>query len=720
MDSSATSVDVTASLPIWLLSLLIFSALLFAIWSYRRTLPPVKPALRIVLTLLRWGSICGAIIIFTQPVIEIKTYLGEPATVSILVDRSASMDLQQGGVDKVSQVENLFGSDEYRDFQRRYNTRILGFADSVVSQAGSITEDVLDIPFQIGTNISRAIMEANSGLSLNPPAATFIISDGAHNVGPDPSRLARTNRTPIWTIGIGSSESSRDLMIRSVSVNPVVYQNSKTPVEVGYRCIGVAGEQVILSLHDSRGKVIERKNFTPSSSFSEGSLSFEIEVNTSGRQRFVAAISRFDDEMTFDNNQRSFYLNVLASRMRVLVMAGPPDNGLGDLIRRMKGDEHVELILRITRRGSFYEGGWLDKDELAKVDVVFLHHFPVKSNDKAKLSEFVERIKEANLPICFIDGGQTNLSRFALFADLLPVRIKSNVQLLSEDQVIPVRRHAIIADPDQPDFTIGWSGLPPLIFNTRGFVPDPHGEVLAEFANLDDMSRFPAIVISEAGGMRTAAILGRNLWRWGLASPGEEGIMEPFLSRLIRWLAVRKVHKRVDIEFDKEMFSTHESVGFNVTVQNESYLPIDGAEVRVVISLDDTVGSEIILDGIGQGRYRGFFLPWDEGEYFLNVEASVEGEVIGSDQDRIAVEPFNIELFDAKMNEELLRSIGEFSGGGYVQATDADSLFSSLDIPSEIREDVKRWEFWGRGWILAVIIIMLGIEWFIRARTGML
>jgi len=149
-------------------------------------------------------------------------------------------------------------------------------------------------------------------------------------------------------------------------------------------------------------------------------------------------------------------------------------------------------------------------------------------------------------------------------------------------------------------------------------------------------------------------------------------------------------------------------------------LQLDDAIVSAEISVGDTIGSETVLDGIGQGRYRGMFQPWGEGEYRIRALAVIEDSEIGTDQGRITVEPFSIELLDARLNEELLRAVGEFSGGGYITPNQADSLFLNLNIPPDERQETKRWELWGKGWILTVIVILLAVEWFIRIRMGML
>ncbi|MBT7789794.1 MAG: VWA domain-containing protein [Calditrichaeota bacterium] len=720
MNAETSTMHIVANIPVWILLFSILAALVFSIWAYKRTWPPTGLTIRWTLIMLRWGALIGGILIISHPELELKENLLEPASIGVLIDQSASMSITQGEVDRQQIVRDILNSQSFSDLNKRQRLNLFTFSDSLSERYNNveIPEDVS--ANGIGTNISRAWMEAYDKLALSPPAALIMISDGVHNSGPDPIRLARTARTAIYTIGVGSSEKYRDIMLLNVSANPVVYQGSTNPVEIGFRCIGAAGKSLTIAIKNSNGKLIVRKQLTVTSDYYEGTEFFDIVINQPGKRRFQVEISTIENELTTDNNHRSFYMNVLASKMRVLLMSGPPDNGLGDIVRKLSNDDHIELIQRTSRSGSFYEGDWPDTDMLGKVDVVILHHFPIKSTNSNKLKEFAEAVKESELPLGFFDGGTIDYNKLKLFESILPVTVRKYPKPRVEGQVIPNQRHAIIADPEEINFSAEWLGLPPLKYNPDRFDFGKHVNVLAEFHTLELLDRFPAIVVSETGGVKSVAILGNDLWRWGLVSTVDEGVIGPLLSRLVRWLAVRKAGKRVELTFDKELFSNQESVAFSVSVFNENYFPLEDALVSAVISKSDTVGGETLLTGIGAGRYRGIFQPYGEGEYQIKASASLDGLNLGEDIGRITVEPFNIELLDAKLNEQLLKSVAEFSGGAYFQSSQVDSLFDSLDLPLTEREEITRWQLWGRGWILAIIVGLLTIEWFIRIRTGML
>ncbi|MDP8240611.1 MAG: vWA domain-containing protein [Candidatus Hatepunaea meridiana] len=715
-----TSFKILTNYSLWLVVLGLLAAAGFALWSYRRTVPPTGNWLRGLLTFLRWGALSCGILLIAHPEIEIHRSFQEPADLLVLIDRSSSMGLVQTGSDRVNLVTQLITSDDFKRLEKAYNLRLFGFSDSLESEWNDITAALNNTPDGVGTDLGQSWMQALEEYSGEKPAAILLVSDGAHNMGADPARLARIAHVPIWAIGVGSTQAVKDIMIRSVSVNPVVYQDSKVPVEVGYRGVGASGTKVNVILRDADRKRIAAHQIRFSGDFSETTLMFEIPVKKPGRQKYSVEIERLDDELTYDNNKRSFYLNVLANRMRVLVMTGPPDQGLGDLIRRLKKDDNVELTQRTTKGKGFYEGDWPNIDIIGKTDVLVLHHFPVRSNSKKKLESFVANVVDKELPVAFIDGGALDPNRLKLIEPLLPLTLDRTRVKLLRGQVFPIRRHSVIADPEATDITIGWSDLPPVLFFNNAYKMKPQSTVLAEFVDEESLKRFPAIVISDAGGTKSSALLIRDLWRWGLAKPGDEGVVEPLLERLVRWLAVRKIDKRVKIVFDREIFSNQEQVGFTVIVLDENYLPLDGVNVLAKVAKGKEPGGHAALTGIGQGRYRGSFQSWGEGEYSVSVKATVDEQLIGEDRGTVTAEPFSIELLDTRLNEELMRSIGEASQGGYVSISSADSLLNTFDFQPVDREIVNTIQLWGKGWLLALIIGLLAVEWLIRVRVGML
>lgn len=721
MTDSALSLHLTAAQPVWLLFVALAAVMLFSVWTYRRTNPPVSPALRVVLGSLRALGLGAGLWLIWQPILEVSRSVEEPATVLVLVDRSASMSLIQGGLDRQQQLDRLLQSAGFRALEAKSTALRFTFADSL---HGPLRE-LGHLPAAVGpaTNIAEALSRATKSVQPARSAALILISDGANNSGANPTRLARFALAPIYAIGIGSSAATRDLMISEVAANPVVYQGSRAPIEVSYRAVGADGVTFDVVLRGSDGETLGRRTVTAAGAFVEGKVAFEPAIEKAGRQHFRIEIPALKDELTPDNNRRIVTINALVNRMRVLVMAGPPDYGLGDLIRRLRADEHIELTTRTTRSGGFYEGDWPDERSLGQTDVLILHHFPMRQNPPDRVAALAAVIVNRDLPLCLIDGGALDAELLKPFAERLPVVATRDPSSVQTAQVVPLRRHAVIAEPEDVGFAEKWASLPPLTYRTGAWEPAPQAELLAEFS-APGAAKSPAILVMEKEGTKGAALLMRDLWRWGLASPGPEGVTEPMLGRLVRWLAVRRSEKRVQLTFSKDQFSIREPVTFSAAVFDENYRPFDGAEVTAEVSSAGREAVRSLLvgggDGGGQGLYRGTFQPWGEGEYQVTVRAVVDGIGLGEDKGSVVALPFSIELLDTRLNESLLRAVAEASGGRYAPADSAEALLSGINITPETVQQQRRWELWGGWGHLAGAILCLALEWFIRMRLGML
>ena len=66
---------------------------------------------------------------------------------------------------------------------------------------------------------------------------------------------------------------------------------------------------------------------------------------------------------------------------------------------------------------------------------------------------------------------------------------------------------------------------------------------------------------------------------------------------------------------------------------------------------------------------------------------------------------------------ELLKRLGELSGGGFFAPGEVDSLFLLLDF--EVQTVVKKSEvqLWNQPWLLGLAVICLALEWIIRKRN---
>jgi len=626
------------------------------------------------------------------------------------------MNLQQANPAPEVQIRSILKSSQFEQLQSRINVETFVFADTI-SEWTNFPNN-LDNASGQRTAIGTALTSVTQQTDVIMPSMIMLISDGANNSGIDPVRVARLSSVPITAIGVGSEQASFDLMITDIVVNPIVYQGSRIPVEVNFRALDAKERPFEVILRDREGKALGRTQYTPTDSYSDGKISFEVPVDSAGRVQFRAEIPVLNGELTSNNNSKSVIVNVLSNRLRILVVSGTPDYGLGDLIRRLSLNPHVEINQRTEFKGGFKDGNWPDDKLLDKTDIVILHHFPTKTTSSEQLKEFARIVATKNLPICLIDGGDLDAGKLGAFAEMLPVTFSKRDDV-SSGKISAIQRHAIIAPPDETDIVEKWGELPPLTGRVGVWKTKVEAESLAEF-KFENGSREPAIVISESAGRKSAALLIRDLWKWGMISPGADGIPEPLIDRLVKWLAIRRSDKRVQLSFSASQYNTSEPVVFRVSCFDEGFHPIAGATIDAEITLNSENLLKTTLASISNGQYTGQFIPWKEGNYHIKAIAIVDGKVYGTDEGETTVEAYSVELLNTHQNKPLLQAIASNSGGKYVPLDSALDYIESINYPPNILQETNTQKLWG-GWIhLIVVIGLLACEWFLRVRLGML
>ena len=81
-------------------------------------------------------------------------------------------------------------------------------------------------------------------------------------------------------------------------------------------------------------------------------------------------------------------------------------------------------------------------------------------------------------------------------------------------------------------------------------------------------------------------------------------------------------------------------------------------------------------------------------------------------------------MMNPGMDYEFLNTLANVSGGKYFKPEDSKSLFNLLsdlnNKSSKEKIDTKEYSLWSNEFLLITIILLFGVEWFIRKREGML
>ena len=251
-----------APIPEWVWVLIVAAAALVAMASYRRLVGARKG--RIALAVIRCSVLLLAAVLLARPMIEMPREEIEPDSVIMLVDRSASMTLEDvedaalGGTDdRISRDEQLrealaANRAAFERIGEDRRTYWLGFHDgafaldvgaaesSNVGDAEDAQDVAIAVPMELGeptgrrTDLAAAIEQGLQRAAGRPITGVIVMSDGRTSA-PVPRSLVRrlqAEGVELFAVPLGSSEPIGDLALRRVDAPRQAFIRDRVPVTV--------------------------------------------------------------------------------------------------------------------------------------------------------------------------------------------------------------------------------------------------------------------------------------------------------------------------------------------------------------------------------------------------------------------------------------------------------------------------------------------------------
>ncbi len=711
--------ELKGSLTLYVLLTLL--AVLAALFVYRFTLPPVPVWRRAILTVLRIAALAAILLLLFEPVLNIFRHHLEKQNVLVLVDKSASMSVQDGETPRREIVDNVLSGSGLATLADKAQLRYFSFSDSVTA----LTRKQLDTTkaFGVGTNLSFAWETASGAFAHEPTSAVVLISDGGNNLGPNPARLAGLSNLPIYTVGVGDTTVRRDAVVNEILANDVTYLNSIVPVDVRIKATGLGGKTTSLRLLDRSGVEVAREQVHLTGDVSEVTVPLKFTATQAGQLRYRVVLDSVVGEWSLTNNRRSVMIRVLETRSQVVILSGPPTPSLSALRHTLEVDSNLEVRAFIeSARGDYYLESSPTADDLAKASLIVLMNFPSRETKANLLSSIVDVVSSRKIPLMFFAGPATYKPSLDKMAEVIPFQMQRGALRETEVTLRAVEIHPALASGGP--LSIPWTDLPPAFGSSGNFAKGALPQVIATLSSvtLGIEEDEPAILSWSGGGRKGIAFLvwGTNRWKLGLAKDSRgASFYDDLISRFTRWLVSPIEEKHVRIHPNKSLFSGGERVFFQAQVYGADLTPRDDAAVVVRVMMGEH-SEALPLQGRGHGRYEAAFLPWEEGEYRFEGVAYVDHDTLGRETGAFAVEAFNIEMLDTRQRADILQNIAKASGGHYAPAANADTMLANLEMPLQDVEYHREIPLWNRAIMLWIIIGALGLEWIIRKRSGML
>jgi hypothetical protein len=382
---------------------------------------------------------------------------------------------------------------------------------------------------------------------------------------------------------------------------------------------------------------------------------------------------------------------------------------------------------RLKNQDEFYEGSFTQA-LVDSSDCVTLIGYPTSVSNATSLEMLREAIGRTKKPVLFINGKNISYQRLESFATVLPftaTAVNTGEVFVSPAIIEQQKMHPLITLGGEYTWET-WQQLPPIYKCQTIFRAKPGADILAAVKLQTSILNEPLIVVRNVNGQKSFAITGQGIWRWQLLVQGGSQTRQflPLLfSNAIRWLTTRDEAKKVQVVPAKEIFTTAEPVEFTGQVYDEQLKPVADAELTVAIKRGDESFSAA-LNSIGNGRYEGTLTGIGEGDYSYSATAMSAGKSYGADKGTFTVGKTNVEFLETKMNKSLLEQLAYRTGGKYYNLIAAKRIGNDLlqERSFTSKEIIRRGEIelWNWKYLAGLIIVFLGLEWYVRKRNGML
>lgn len=701
--------------------------------AYYRTTPEVRGRLRWVLAGLRLAAFLLLVLILLDPRIVRRSDRKEAPRVVALVDRSASMELPATGWDSGAPARfdaarrDAHSLEAFVD-RRGGEFRTVYFSKGVESAAPDSVR-----PDGQGTDITGALQTVARRMEGENLTALVLFTDGVDTQDPLIRRAAPD--VPVFAVGFGDTTPPEDVRIKEVDYNPVVRVPSRTRIEATLAYTGGAGgtRRVSIRLQEGNRRVFQKDTlFTPAST--ELVTDIPVEFEEAGRREFVLSVSVEGRDAEPDNNRRDIVIEAEKAQARILIVDMLPDWELHFLTDFLRRDQTFDFdIVSAPGRQARDTGAFIPAAEfiptLAECDALVLASVTGGFLTPEVSAAIVRFVRERGGGLLVMPGTGSlfeSPTAWNRLDEILPVRgsppFRFNLQytgVLPGAQAAgnPITAHLL------PLFSqTEWQERSPLLGYYGAVAAKPVSDVLLAVRGRS----LPAVTYRTVEKGRVAVVSAGPLWRWKFLSE-KNTVYDEMVSRLLDVLSRGEETDRFVMTSTKNVFDAGESPEFYAEIFNEKMQPVTGVPVQLEVSRVDADGDETPLDIVSMSRestqntrFRAELAPLAPGRYMVRGSAELADRTVQSRPLEVRVSETSVEFQRVNQDRAGLVALARRSGGAYAPAGGVDAVAAQLSLEPRTIETVTEINVRASVLLFLAIIALLGVEWLLRKRAGMI
>jgi len=609
--------------------------------------------------------------------------------VLILVDNSQSMELGGITVDSIRNVIGQIRNDISGDVSIAYKSfgaKVNGF-DSF-----SLRESK--------TNLQNTLNEVANLYEGRNLAGTIIVTDGIINVG-SKNHLSRIVNSPLYFLACGDTSLKKDVVLKHLYHNNKAVAGNEIPVQIEGVASGCRGNQIDLIFYIGDQKVgSERVRLSKDDQSFVVSKSFVID--SLGLQKLTVRTSELDGEFTFSNNELVGFIEVVSEKKKIQILYSQPHPDIAAFKSVLK-----ELDSYTVSTASFENYKWEGSNHLTVL-------FGMPESEK-KFEEVERQLEKQNSNYLFFLNSKVNYE-YMNSAEFSVLEAEQSGEMY------------ISLNPEFSLFSISKESSQKISLFPPVSVPDgeyvfSHDFKILGFQNAGKVkTSIPVMCFKQGVRRRTAIVVGEGVWNWRMhelmqSQEGKADAFDELFGKTVKYLTVDFDADNIRL-LSKNIFELGEQIIISAKVRNSIKEDVGGLGVNASIQGQGTT-LHLLMNPLDDSYVLnvGRLSP---GEYDLILSTTLDGKKLTT-RKKIVIKTFYIEQMVLQANHKLLRNMARESQGGFYKFDEAAALIDILNQKDYVVESY--FEFFTKSlmkfkWLMYLLVVMLGVEWFIRKWYG--
>ena len=639
---------------------------------------------KIFLFSLRTFSVFLLLLLLINPAVQKKTIENTKPVLAVLIDNSASTAFFKEEEKVKTILEEL---ETNVPLNTKFELSYFSFGASV-NVKDSLT---FDAPV---TAISEGITAINK-LYKNKKGALVLLSDGNQTAGSDYEFVG--SKMPISPIVLGDTVNYSDLQIRQLNVNKYSYLKHQFPVEVHLFYKGVAPISTVFRI-EKKGKTIFKQQVRFSASEKSKTIRTNLTATKEGINFYKASIEAFDTEKNTKNNVKDFSIEVIDEQTKIAVISAILHPDLGALKRSIEKDKQRTVDLFPIRNKNIQINDYQ----------LFILYQPNKN-----FNNLFKELKTLKYNYLVISGSNTDWH----FLNKQQLGFSKNAIAQTENYMA---NYQFSFQPFlQKD--IGFNNFPPLKDQFGEVLLSTENHVLLQQRVFGVASEQPLLATFEQNNQKSAVIFGEGIWKWRAAnylqSNSFEGFDE-FTGNLVQFLASNSKRKRLEVSL-KSLYLSNAPIRISAFYTDKNYQFDPRASLLFSVTNTVTKEQREFPFSLAHNSFQVIVENLPPGSYQYTVTVAGQKSM---DSGVFLISEARIEAQFTKANTTKLNRLAKSTGGKVYHSTEilevVDNFVENEDYATVQKTVLKKQALIGWKWVLALLLMLLTIEWFVRKYYG--